>query len=201
MNETTLTRPRSRRMLILLAALFLVPLVVSFYLYYASGWRPVGQVNHGELLTPPRALPAVSLATASGEDTGTEFLRGQWTLLHIGPGACDQRCRAALYTIRQVRLALGDKMERVQRVFLYSGPCCEQPFFGAEHAGLIAATVDSAAGEQLLGVFPEVPAAATAGRIYLVDPLGNLMMSYEPTAPAKGMIEDLKRLLKLSHIG
>lgn len=195
------TQPHARRKLLLLAALFLLPLALSFYLYYASGWRPVGQVNHGELITPARALPAVSLATASGAATGAEFLRGQWTLLYIGPGACDKTCSAALYTTRQVRLALGDKMDRVQRVFLYSGTCCEQAFFGAEHAGLITASVDTPAGEELLRTFPGEHSAATAGRIYLVDPLGNLMMGYAPAAPAKGMIEDLKRLLKLSHIG
>jgi hypothetical protein len=201
MNEATPTRPHSRRMLILLAALFLIPLAVSFYLYYASGWRPGGQVNHGELITPPRALPAVSLATPSGENTASEFLHDKWSLLYIGAGACDQHCRAALYTIRQVRLALGDKMERVQRVFLYTGGCCEQPFFGVEHAGLIAASVDSASGAELLHEFPDERATSTTGRIYLVDPLGNLMMQYPPQALAKGMIEDLKRLLKLSHIG
>jgi hypothetical protein len=201
MNEATPTRPRSRRMLILLAALFLVPLAVSFYLYYASGWRPGGQVNHGELITPPRALPAVSLATPDGRNTESEFLRGDWSILYVGAGACDEHCRKALYTIRQVRLALGEKMDRVQRVFLYTGGCCEQPFFGTEHAGLVAANIDSPAGAELLREFPEEGAPPATGRIYLVDPLGNLMMNYPPDAPAKGMIEDLKRLLKLSHIG
>jgi hypothetical protein len=37
--------------------------------------------------------------------------------------------------------------------------------------------------------------------VYLIDPLGNLLMSYAPTARPKGMLEDLKRLLGLSHVG
>lgn len=201
MKAATAPQLRSRRMLMLLAAIFLVPLAISFYLYYASGWRPVGRVNRGELLTPPRALPTVSLGTADGGQTGTEFLRGHWTLLYVGAGACDEPCRAALYTMRQARLSLGERMDRVQRVFLYRGNCCEQPFFGTEHAGLIAAAVDSRAGEEMLRAFPDEGAAAGTGRIYLVDPLGNLMMSHASSAPAKDMIEDLKRLLKLSHIG
>lgn len=201
MNEATPARLRSRRLLLLLAALFLVPVAASFYLYYASGWRPDGRVNHGELIVPPRALPALSLVTATGEGTDAEFLRGQWSLLYLGPGACDERCRSALYTIRQVRLALGDKMDRVQRVFLYTGECCEQPFFATEHASLVAARVDSDAGERMLREFPHERTAAAAGWIYVVDPLGNLMMSYPPQAEPKGLIQDLKRLLKLSHIG
>lgn len=199
MTDSAPTTTRSRRTLLLLAALFLLPVAVSFYLYYAAGWRPIGQVNRGELLDPPRALPAVSLPTADGASTGAQFLRGKWTLVYVGAGACDERCRNLLYTSRQVRLALGDKMDRVQRVFLYQGKCCEQAFFGTEHAGLIAANVDSPAGRELLQAFPD--RATGAGRLYVVDPLGNLMMSYAPDAPPKGMLADLKRLLKLSHIG
>ncbi len=191
----------SRRTLSLLGAIFLLPVVVSFYLYYAAGWRPGGQVNRGELLSPPRLLPAVSLPTPDGIDTPPEFLRGKWSLLYADEGSCDRRCREVLYKSRQVRLALGAKMDRVQRVFLFTGSCCEQPFFANEHAGLVAASLDSPGGRQLRQRFPDPPDAPGSGRLWVVDPLGNLMMSYPADAPAKGMIADLKRLLKLSHIG
>lgn len=190
-----------RRTLLLLGVLFLLPVGLSFYLYYSAGWRPGGQVNRGELVSPPRPLPAVALATADGSSTSAEFLRGKWTLLYVDTGACDRRCRDTLYLSRQVRLALGEKMDRVQRVFLYQGECCEQPFFGTEHAGLVAASIDSSAGRELLEAFPDQASVTGSGRLWVVDPLGNLMMSYAPDAPPKGMIADLKRLLKLSHIG
>jgi len=190
---------RTRRMLLLLAALFFTPVAVSFFLYYAAGWRPGGQVNHGELITPARVVPAVALTSPDASTLSDNFLRDKWSLIYAGSGACDDKCRAALYTMRQVRLALAEKMDRVQRVFLYEGSCCEQPYFNQEQAGLVAASTQSASGEQVLDVFPA--SALEAGHIFLVDPLGNLMMSYPPGAPPKGMIEDLKRLLKLSHIG
>ncbi len=44
-------------------------------------------------------------------------------------------------------------------------------------------------------------AADQSERIYLIDPLGNLMMFYDAGAKPKGMLEDMKRLLGLSHIG
>ncbi len=200
MNATVPRPTHARRMFLLLAALFLAPLAVSFYLYYASGWRPGGQVNRGELIAPARSLQSVSLVTAEGVNTDPQFLRGRWTLLYIGNGACDAQCRTALYTIRQVRLALAEKMDRVQRVFLYRGSCCDSQFFATEHAGLIAANIDSQSGQELLQAFPD-DGAALVGHIYLVDPLGNLMMRYAPEVAAQGMIQDLKRLLKLSHIG
>jgi len=38
-------------------------------------------------------------------------------------------------------------------------------------------------------------------RIYIVDPLGNLMMSYPADADPSKMRKDLSRLLKVSHVG
>ncbi len=198
--------PRKRGTFFLLALLFLAPLLVAFYLYYGTGgWRPSGSINRGELITPARPLPPVQLTTPEGSVTAAEFLRGKWSLIYVTSmpdGTCDARCREALYQIRQVRLSLNEKAERVQRVLLYSGKCCEQPFFSAEQAGLISANVDSDQGRQLLQVFSGQESEVLGqGRIYLSDPLGNLMMRYEASARPKDLLEDLKKLLKLSHIG
>jgi hypothetical protein len=35
----------------------------------------------------------------------------------------------------------------------------------------------------------------------VVDPLGNLMMSYDARNDPHGLLEDLRKLLRLSHIG
>jgi cytochrome oxidase Cu insertion factor (SCO1/SenC/PrrC family) len=59
----------------------------------------------------------------------------------------------------------------------------------------------SAADEPLLALLPMRGGAINSHRIYLVDPLGNVMMSYAPDAKPKGMLEDMKRLLRLSSIG
>ena len=39
------------------------------------------------------------------------------------------------------------------------------------------------------------------GYLYLVDPLGNVMMSYNPKQSPKDIYSDLTRLLKASKIG
>jgi hypothetical protein len=88
-------------------------------------------------------------------------------------------------------------------VFLVTGRCCDRAFLATEHPDLIVARVDDDASAALLEPIPPydgVPVAA-AGRIYLVDPLGNLLMSYAPSAPDKAPLSDLKKLLRLSHIG
>jgi hypothetical protein len=201
MTSTTNPTPqRSRTQFWILVAIFFVPLAIAFVLYYGvQGWRPVGSTNHGQLVDPPRPLPQAALTTPTGATLDGSFMHGKWNLVYIGGGACDARCREALTLMRQTRLALGDDMTRVQRVFLAGSGCCDQAYLDEQHAGLITASADSAAAGELLRHFPSD--AATAGRIYIVDPLGNLMMSYEPDARPKGLLEDLKKLLKLSHIG
>lgn len=195
---------RGRRQLLLLAALFFVPLAGAFWMYYGpTGWRPAGDASKGDLIDPARPLAEIALATPDGTQTQPGFLRGKWSIVYIGDGLCDDRCRKALYLTRQSRIALNKDMDRVQRVFLVTDRCCDRGFLAAEHPDLVVARVDDAASAALLEPFPAyggIP-LADAGRIYLVDPLGNLMMSYAPTAPDKALLTDVKKLLRLSHIG
>jgi hypothetical protein len=193
----------SRRPFWIALALFFVPLAIAFFIYYGTPWRPARGTNRGDLIVPARPLPQTPLKTADGQMTPKDWLTHKWTFVFVGDGACDAGCRTALINSRQVRLALGDDMQRVQRVFLYTGNCCEQPYFGTEQPELIAANVEGEAGKVLLAIFPSYGQVTplNAHRTYIVDPLGNLMMSYAPDAPAKGMLEDMKKLLKLSHIG
>jgi len=198
-------------MLVLLALFFFAPLAVSFFLYYGSGgWHPASRVNRGDLIDPARPLPHLTLPLARSavepgsavEVTKPGFLEQRWTLLYWGAGACEARCRSDLYNMRQVRIALNRDMDRVQRVFVAEGACCDWEFLDKEHADLVTvrATPDAQALLDLLptygGILP-----SRADRIYLIDPLGNLMMSYAPDAKPKGMLLDLKRLLGLSQVG
>jgi len=179
-------RARNLRTLGALAALFLLPLAVAFFAYYGTSWRPAGRVNHGVLITPPRALPAPG-----------EF-RGHWSLVYVGDGACDTDCRQTLLVIRQTRLGLNNDMTRVARVFLATGDCCAREFLGREHPGLVVLDASGPAAAQQLREFPQ---DGRAHSLYVVDPLGNLMMSYDARRDPHGLLEDLKKLLRLSHIG
>jgi cytochrome oxidase Cu insertion factor (SCO1/SenC/PrrC family) len=210
-EPATAHQRRQRRILIGLALFFFAPLAVSFFLYYGSGgWRPVKQVNRGDLISPARPLPAVQLSIArdpaaaksTGERTKADFLTGKWTLLYWGSGWCNARCRVNLYNTRQVRIALNRNMDRVQRVFVAGEECCDWPYLSHEHPDLIA-VLASAEAAPLLATLPAFDGIdpALADRIYIVDPLGNVMMSYAPDAKPKGLLEDLKRLLGLSQVG
>lgn len=193
--------PKQRRILIGVALMFFAPLGLSFYLYYGKLWHPGGRVNAGELIQPARPLPALALPLLSSERrTDPQFLKGKWTFLYVQRGPCDDECRRHLYDTRQVRLALDREMNRVQRVFIGDADCCDLPELKAAHPDLTVIRASSA-DDALLALLPMRADAINAHRVYLIDPLGNAMMFYAPDAKPKGMLEDMKRLLRLSSIG
>lgn len=186
----TATTPKpSRRPLLLLGALFLAPLAFAFWVYYGSAWRPSGRTNHG-LLIAPHPVPTASL--------DAKFLRGKWSLIYLGDGACDADCRSTLYFVRQSWLGLGRLNSRVQQVFLATSGCCDQAWLHSEHPQLL--TVDTSS-DATLPIRAAFPTEDHTHMLYIVDPLGNLMMSYDARQDPKGLREDLKKLLVLSHIG
>jgi cytochrome oxidase Cu insertion factor (SCO1/SenC/PrrC family) len=183
--------------------LFFAPLVAAFIVYYGFSWRPSGSTNKGVLVSPAVPLPALVLPTPDGKLTAANFLQNKWTLLYIGDGQCAAACRTALENTRQVRRLLGKEISRVQRVFLYSNACCEKDYFEAQQQDLIKAQLNGDASTQLLPLFPTYNGTAPleAGRTYIVDPLGNLMMSYVAGVDPRDILQDIKKLLNLSHVG
>lgn len=176
--------------------LFFCPLAVAVYLYYQTDWRPGETGNHGELVVPAAPTPALGLPTPGGEPTDAEFLRHHWSLVYLAREPCDEDCRAALYNSRQMRLALGRLMDRVQRVYLYTGRAPDAAFIAREHPDLLLADASGPEAARLLEAFSGQPEG-----YWLVDPLGNVMMRYPADQPPRGMLEDIKRLLRLSRIG
>jgi hypothetical protein len=188
---------RNRRTLLTLALLFLLPPVTAFFLYYGSSWRPAHRVNHGELVTPARPLPRTRLAPQGGGVAAATFGE-KWSLVYIADGPCGGSCRRSLYLMRQTRLALDQDMARVARKMLVSAPCGACAPLAREDPGLEMLDARGPAGAELLREFP---AAGREHRVFVVDPLGNLVMSYDARRDPHGLLEDLKKLLKLSHIG
>jgi hypothetical protein len=192
-------RSRNLRMLAVLAGLFLLPLAIAFWMYYGTDWRPARTVNHGELITPVRSLPTAHLPPLVIPDTATgELFHRKWSLVYVGDGRCEDACRQALYVMRQTRLSLNNEMSRVDRVFLATSHCCAREFLAHEHPGLLVLDATETSANSLLAVFP---ANEREQSVFVVDPLGNLMMRYDIRQNPKGLLQDLKKLLSLSHIG
>lgn len=192
---------KSRAYLLALFVVFFAPLFFAMWLYYSSNSSLVIQTqNHGELVQPPRPLGKFSLTDNNGEVLAHYLLEGKWTFLYLGNKACDLYCEASLFKIRQVRLSLGHDSQRVQPKLLFIGDhvaleiknlIIEQ--YTETHFYIISRT-------QFYSQLPQFK-NLSENTIYLIDPLGNLMMAYTKDATAKGMKKDLKRLLKVSKIG
>ena len=195
MNAMTSALPSSKpahRTLWLLAAVFVLPFVVGTGLFW-SGWRPAKFVNHGELLQPPRLLPESGLTHADGRSLPTSELRGKWLLVMPVDQPCDATCQQNLQQMRQVHIALNKEQSRLQRVF-------------------ISSVASDPALKKMQQDLPDVVVASTTNKdwrkaldsngqtIYVVDPLGNIMMRYTDPADMRGVLKDLERLLKYSWI-
>ncbi len=185
-------KPRGRVQLLLIAAVFFGPLLVAAFMYYGGTFQPDGRVNHGALLEP-----IVNLHDEAPELDLSAEAEGKWLLIFEDRGACGDECREGLYTTRQSRLMLGREMDRVQRVFLHGDTPPDTLFLDEEHQGLIAL-----ADEPLSALLSsKKPRELADGGYYLVDPLGNLVLYFGPDIDPGDMVDDIKRLLRLSRIG
>jgi hypothetical protein len=190
-------RRSARRKLLAIAALFFVPVIIAFAMYYGGFGMPSGSSSKGQLIDPPRPLTVSGLRAVDGSDAAAVF-NGKWSLIYIGDGRCDDACRAALVYGRQSRLSLNEKMTRVQRVFLVTGNCCDRQYLDQEQPGLITLDASAPQAAAFLAQFP----AERAETLFIVDPLGNLMMRHDARVlTSKDLLSDLRKLLKLSHIG
>lgn len=196
----------SRQALVLLGLLFLAPAFVAWVMHNSTeeGWKPEGTTNHGNLVHPARPLE-MPAAMANDGMSLQDYLQGKWTLLYISDADCGETCRNNLYKMRQVRVAQNENMKRVQTLFLLNAdsiPDELKGFLAQEHKDMAVVLLSTAHAAAIAPWFQvdETPAMG-ADRVYIVDPLGNLMMYYLPDADARGMLQDLQKLLKYSKIG
>ncbi len=195
----------SKQALVLLALIFLTPTFVALVMHnVGEGWQPQGSTNHGQLINPARPLE-LSPDLAYGDTTLNDYLRGKWTLVYLASTECGEACRHNLYKMRQARLAQNEQIKRVQRLLVMGSTVVPEElstFLATEHPKMDFVTLGAEQFGQLSGLFnlDEIP-AGEAGRVYIVDPLGNLMMYYLPEADPRGLLKDLQKLLKYSRIG
>ena len=191
---------RQRLFLLFIIACFVLPLAIAWLL--VGHWRPDSSVQHGELLNPARPLTALRFTPLNDREPDGTTLRGHWVLIYAGSaGECAAACQTALYDLRQVRLALGKDMGRVKTLLLLDNqPIVElHQWLADEHAAMIVGVADLAARTELTEAFPTP--GAVGEWIYLLDPLGNLLMRYPVASEPRGMLKDLQRLLRLSRVG
>lgn len=192
------SKPKGRWVLLLLVAFFAVPLLLVMLMHHFD-WHPQSN-SQGQLITPPRLLQTpAQLLDVRGLPIQPDFWRDKWSMVYIADD-CEQMCADRLHSMRQLHVSLAKDINRVQRVFLTTSSNLEG--IQKQYPDLIILNQPADALKSLTQQFdlPDAPAGKTA-RIYLVDPLGYLMMSYPTTIPPAAIRKDLTRLLTYAWAG
>ncbi len=195
MLDSQRTRSGRWKMLAVLAVCA-APVVASYFTYYVL--RPEQKRNYGELIAAQPGLPEVVARTLEGLPKPLAELKGQWLLLSVSGGACDEVCQSNLYLQRQLRESLGKEKERLDWVWLVTD---EAPVAEALSPALAQATVLRLPADVVQGWLKPADGRGLAEHLYVVDPLGHWMMRLPPRLDKAGAAKakrDLDRLLRAS---
>ncbi len=185
-------------------AWFFIPLAIAFtwYKLLPEGYQPASMTNSGQLLDPVFSLTEFSYQTIDGDSFSSKEVEKVWTLLHFIEGECNAACSESLYNTRQMRISFGKDIERIDRVAVVSGAVKGESNLKmwASHPDLrILLATDKGMGEQIERQVEGFSRSSNA--VYLLDPLGNVVMRFSASLEVKLMKKDIKKLLKLSNIG
>jgi hypothetical protein len=186
------------RLLYLVLAISAAPVLASYFAYYLL--PPTGRTNYGDLIAPQRPLPRLTLRELDGRPVESASLRGRWLMVQVDGGDCNNVCQRKLWQMRQVRLTTGKDAERVERVWLISDAAPLPTIVMREYEGTRFLRADLTELKDFLAV-PADAGSRLADHIWIIDPLGNLMLRWPKDADPNRMKRDLVKLLNASRIG
>jgi len=189
---------RQQKTLLITALVFAAPLLLAILLFMRPELVQLGTKNNGILVKPARPLDSLVISVA-GQPGDKSLLEGKWTWASFIEGPCGPACAEQLYKSRQVRLALGKDMDKGQRLLVQVGaPVALDPQLLEAHPDLIIANAEK--DSDWLSQFHLDGDSIETANIFLVDPLGNLMMYYPPEIEGPKILKDIQRLVRVSWI-
>jgi hypothetical protein len=196
--------PKNKRKLLTIIAWFFIPLAIAFtwYKLLPEDYRPASMTNSGQLLDPVFTLTDFNYLTINDEAFGSKDVEKVWTLLHFIEGECDAACSESLYNTRQMRISFGKDIDRIDRVAVVRSEANSESNqkMWASHPDLkVLIGTGKGMGRQIKNQLTRFDRSSNA--VYLLDPLGNVVMRFPATLEVKRMKKDIRKLLKLSHIG
>jgi protein SCO1 len=177
------------------------------------------------LFAPPAALrgtvysepyppaPEIELRRGNGESFRLSQLRGNIVLLFFGYTSCPDVCPTTMAEMKAALDQLGEeKASQVKVVFVTVDPARDTPervqeyvnHFNSEFIGLSGSEAELQTTWNDYGVFRQIVEGTSAAgylvdhtaRVTLIDPDGNLRVSYAFETPVDDIVHDLKLLLK-----
>ncbi|CAK6715735.1 MULTISPECIES: hypothetical protein [Vibrio] len=174
---------KGRIVLVSLICLFALPAIIA-KVVLSQGWYETGVTNRGELVEPYITLEQLGQPSPLDE-------KG-WQLAYVLPPECKEQCQQQIHLMQQSHIALGKYQERVVPVIWTS----EETNNVAQSKSIVVMQMNDSLSSRV-----------KAGQMLIVDPLGQLVMSYTPEANedlvrlSKDVLADLRKLLKLSRVG
>ncbi len=200
MSELSVTegveKKGGRKILLMLGVIFVLPFTIAATLHLLN-LKPSGH-SYGNLIQPPKALSFSNLKDAQGQEIKPEQWLKKWSLVTIDSTNCADACQAKMHLLKQLNTSLNKDAHRLQRVIIM--PTEKNPEIISQLKNKYPDLLIIAGTDPATVKFSESFNVAK-GYLYLIDPLGNLMMSYPENAEAKGLRSDLLRLLKNSWAG
>jgi hypothetical protein len=195
--EANNQQKKGRWKLFAVIAICASPLIASYLTYYVI--KPEDRTNYGALIDP-RAypIPTLDATTLDGAPTGLNAYKGKWIMLQVSDAECAEPCRKRLHDMRQLRLAQGKNMDRIERVWLVTDDEPLDTQLIREYDDTRILRIDE---DKLSAWLPTETATSAADHIYMIDPLGNLMMRFPKDADPNKIKKDLSKLLRASRIG
>ena len=196
---------RGRWLMIAVLLVCAAPVIASYLTYFVV--RPQARTNYSDLIVPPRALPtSLSLRDAGGRAISPLTLHGQWLIVVVAGGACDQRCERNLWLQRQLHETLGREKERVDKVWLVDDTVEPRPktleaiaaTAAGVRSGFAPATVLRTERKALLAWLAPAAGNELEGHLYIVDPLGDWMMRAPADPDPARLKRDVEKLLRAS---
>ena len=134
-------------------------------------WQKQGSTEHGQLLVPSLSITDLELRDQQGQPLNTTAFEKRWWLMYVAPQNCDATCKHTQFLMQQIKIGLGPDQNRLH---LWQGQ----------------------------------GTATAEGHLYIMDPMGQIMLRYPTYADPKesilkgrGVLKDLQKLFKVSHIG
>jgi hypothetical protein len=184
-------------MLFIVLAICAAPLILSYLTYYVI--KPQGRTNYGDLIDPrAHPVPELGLRELDGKPTSLEQFAGKWILFQVDEGICAKPCADKLYYMRQLRLTQGKEMDRIERVWLITDDAPLDTALMKQYDGTRLLRVDPV---KLAAWLPVKEGTQATDHLYMIDPLGSLMMRFPKDPDANKIKKDITRLLKASRVG
>jgi hypothetical protein len=201
---------RSKTPLIIILLMSLAPLVAALIVYFIPELRPEGSAAYGELVQPQRPMPNAKdlpLTTLDGKPFDLGSLKGKWIMMAADGAACPEACARKLYIIRNTHASQGKHVERLARVWFITDDAPVPEKVLEAYKGAVMVRVNPVVLQQFLlggaagSVMPEQARQGLSTPIWVIDPLGNLMLQYPAVADPEMFRKDIRMLIKSSRIG